>query len=89
MANTLGKKMEEMGMAFIFAIVLVGSVGFSFWSTLNMTQRPVYNSVTGALIGHTATLDPTQLLAWGLVLTFICLSLGFGFMSYMRLGKKR
>jgi len=70
--SSLGAKVEDMSVAFIYAVVLIGSVGFSFWATIN-----------------TSALDTTQLLAWGLVLTFLCLSVAFGFMGYMRSGRKR
>jgi len=69
---SLADKIEDMAMAFIYAIVLIGSVGFAFWNTVN-----------------TSALDTTQLLAWGLILTFLCLGIAFGFMGYMRKGKKR
>ncbi len=87
MPQNLGKQVEDMGIAFIYAVVLIGSVGFAFWNSINMTARPLYNA-TGDLIGYGATLDTTQLLAWGLVLTFLVLSVAFGFMSYMRSGGK-
>lgn len=65
----LAADVEDMAIAFIYAIVLVGSVGFAFWNTVN-----------------TSALDTTQLLAWGLILTFLCLGIAFGFMGYMRRG---
>lgn len=68
----LDEKVEEMGIAFIYAVVLIGSVGFAFWATVN-----------------TSALSTTELLAWGLVLTFLCLGVAFGFMQYMRTGTKR
>jgi hypothetical protein len=68
---SLAENVEDMGIAFIYAVVLIGSVGFAFWNTVN-----------------TSALDTTQLLAWGLVLTFLVLGVAFGFMSYMRQGKK-
>ncbi len=67
----LARQVEDMGIAFIYAVVLIGSVGFAFWNTVN-----------------TDALDTTQLLAWGLVLTFLVLGVAFGFMSYMRSGGK-
>ena len=65
--GSLAAQVEDMAIAFIYAIVLVGSVGFAFWNTVNTTA-----------------LDTTQLLAWGLILTFLCLGIAFGFMGYMR-----
>lgn len=70
--SSLAQKVEDMGIAFIYAVVLIGSVGFAFWNTVN-----------------TSALDTTQLLAWGLVLTFLVLGVAFGFMSYMRSGGKK
>lgn len=84
MAKKLAEQVEDMGIAFIYAVVLIGSVGFAFYSSINLTAKPVYNETTGAIIGYTSTLDTTQLLAWGLVLTFLVLGIAFGFMGYMR-----
>jgi len=82
--SKLAEQVEDMGIAFIYAVVLIGSVGFAFWNSINMTAKPLYNATTGALIGYGPTLDTTQLLAWGLVLTFLVLGVAFGFMGYMR-----
>jgi hypothetical protein len=68
MANLIDK-MEEGSIAFIYVVVLVGSVGFAFWATVNTTA---------------AGLDTTQLLAWGLVLTFLVLGIAFGFIGHFR-----
>lgn len=68
---SLSEKVEDMAIAFIYAVVLIGSVGFAFWATLNLSA-----------------LDTTQALAFGLILTFLCLGVAFGFMGYMRQGVK-
>lgn len=70
--SKLAQKVEDMAIAFIYAVVLIGSVGFAFWSQVN-----------------TAALDTTQLLAWGLILTFLVLGVAFGFIGYMRRGGGR
>lgn len=93
MPGKLSKDVEDLGVAFIYAVILIGSVGFAMWNSLNLTIRPIYNTsvnaTPGEIIGYTSVLDTTQLLAWGLMLTFMCLGVAFGFMKYMRRGGKR
>lgn len=86
MPQKLSEQVEDAGIAFIYAVIIVGSVGFAFWSSINLTTVPVWNTTnaTPYIIGYTSVLDTTQLLAWGLVLTFMCLGLAFGFMSLFR-----
>jgi hypothetical protein len=87
MPKKIAEQVEEMGIAFIYAVILIGSVGFAFWSTVNTSPQPILNA-TGDVVSYTVGLDTTQVLAWGLVLTFLVLGVAFGFMSYMRQGKK-
>lgn len=90
MPKSIAKDVEELGLAFIYAVILIGSVGFAFWSGLNLTIRPVYNASNASqILSYTNVLDTTQLLAWGLILTFMVLGVAFGFMSYMRKGGRK
>ena len=88
MSGQLTNQVQDLAIAFIYAVVLIGSVGFALWSSLNLTTRAVWNTTnaTPFISEYVSVLDTTQLLAWGLMLTFMCLGIAFGFMSYMRKG---
>ena len=69
---SLTDKVEDIGMALVYASVLIGGIAFTFWNSANLT------GITG-----------TNLLAWGLILTFGLLGLAFAFISHARHRGKR
>jgi len=46
----LAQKVEDMAIAFIYAVVLVGSVGFSFWSQVNTTVLDTTQKLAWGLV---------------------------------------
>ena len=85
MPQKLTDKVEDIGMAIVYAAIIMGGVAFSMWNGVNLTIKPVYNvSNPSEITGYTTVLDPTQTLAWGLLMTFGLLAIAFAFIGNAR-----
>jgi hypothetical protein len=50
MPRSLSDQLEELGMAFIYATILIGSVGFGLWSLINTSDLDITQSLAWGLI---------------------------------------